>query len=207
MIDLYTTSSPNGYKVTILLEELKLPYRLHHIKISNGDNKTAAFLKMSPHGRIPIIKDQATRIVVFESAAILLYLAEKSGNLISTNPKSRWQTLQWLMFNSATLAPLLGQRVNYEIFEAKKIIPAINRYQKLTIDAFFTMNKHLSTNHYFAGAEYSIADIAAFGWMHICEVCNFKFDGFPHLWRWYQEISNREAVKKGVSLPHRAIGP
>ena len=204
MIELYTTASPNGFKITIMLEELKLPYNLHHIKISYGDNKTDEFLKLSPHGRIPVIKDTETNIIVFESAAILLYLADKTGKLISEHLKTRMQTIQWLMFNSATLAPLLGQRVNYEIFEENKIAPVIQRYQKLTKEAFQTMENHLSSNQYFAGENYSIADISAFGWLHICEVIDFKFNQYPNLWRWYQDLNQRNAVIKGISLPHKA---
>ena len=206
MIELYTTASPNGFKITIMLEELQIPYNLHHIKISNGDNKTEDFLKLSPHGRIPVIKDTETGIVIFESAAILQYLAEKTGKLLSNKLAIRMQTLQWLMFNSATLAPLLGQRVNFELFEDNKIDAAIQRYQKLTVEAFSTMNKHLSENSYFAGEHYSIADIVAFGWLHICEVIDFKFNHFTHLWRWYQQLAKRKAVTKGITLPNKAIG-
>lgn len=207
MIDLYTTASPNGYKASIMLEELNLPYTIHHIKISKGDNKTNAFLKLNPHGRIPVIKDNETGIIVFESAAILLYLADKTGKLISKNPKKHWQTMQWLIFNAATLAPLLGQRVNYELFEDKKIKPAIMRYQTLTNEAFSTMDKHLSNHEYFAGDDYSIADIAAFGWMHICQVCEFSFNQYTSLWQWYNIISLRKAVQKGISIPNIATGP
>ena len=206
MIELYTTASPNGFKITIMLEEIQIPYNLNHIKISNGDNKTKDFLKLSPHGRIPVIKDTETEITVFESAAILHYLAEKTGKLLSKNLKTRTQTLQWLMFNSATLAPLLGQRVNYELFEDEKIQAAIQRYQKLSNEAFTTMDKHLATQDYFAGKDYSIADISAYGWMHICQVIDFKFNQHPHLWRWYQQISKRKAVTKGISLPNKAMG-
>ena len=154
-----------------------------------------------------MIKDNETGITIFESAAILLYLAEKTGKFISKKPKEHWQTMQWLMFNSATLAPLLGQRVNYELFEEEKIKPVIKRYQALTNEAFLTMDNHLSNHEYFAGDDYSIADIAAFGWLHICQICEFSFKQHTSLWQWYNKITLRKAVQKGISIPNIATGP
>ena len=135
VIDLYTTSSPNGFKATIALEELALPYTVHHIKIGSGDNRQPAFLSLNPYGRIPVIVDRETNITLFESAAILLYLAEKTGQLLPSDSKGRWTAIQWLQFHSCSMGPILGQRVHFETSDAK-IPTAIERYRRLSEEAF-----------------------------------------------------------------------
>lgn len=115
-LHLYTDSSPNGFKITIALEELGLPYTLHHVRIEEGEHRRPDFLKLNPHGRIPVLVDAAAGITLFESAAILLYLAEKTGRLLPDAPAARWDAILWLMFHSSSMGPLLGQRVHYECF-------------------------------------------------------------------------------------------
>jgi GST-like protein len=206
MIQLYTDSSPNGFKITIALEELGLPYTLRHVRIDEGDNRQPEFLRLNPHGRIPVLVDSDTGITLFESAAILLYLAEKTGRLLPSNPRARWEAIQWLVFHSSSVGPLIGQRVYFEIFAADKIPEAITRYRRLTNEAFATLDHHLATHSYLAGDEYSIADIAHFGWTHIARIIDFDFSTYPHLSAWHERVAMRPAVHRGVALPAPATG-
>ncbi|WP_426123290.1 glutathione S-transferase family protein [Pararhizobium sp. PWRC1-1] len=205
MIDLYTDSSPNGFKATIALEELALPYRLHHIDIDQGEQP--AFLALNPHGRIPVIVDHETGVTLFESAAILLYLAEKSGQLLPQATLARWEAIKWLQFHSSSIGPLLGQRVHFEMFAEAKIPAAIERYRRLTEDAFAVLDGRLATNEWLAGENYSVADIANFGWTHIAVICGFGFTHHQHLTRWHDHVALRPAVQRGISLPAPATGP
>ncbi len=207
MIDLYTDASPNGFKATIALEELALPYRLHHVKIEDGAHRQPAFLAMNPHGRIPVITDDETGITLFESAAILLYLADKTGKLLPQAPKARWEAIKWLQFHTSSMGPILGQRVHFEIFASDKIPAAIERYQNLAEDAFAVLDGRLAGNPWLAGEDYSIADIASFGWTHIALICGFTFSHHRHLTRWHAQVSERPAVQRGISLPAPATGP
>jgi len=204
---LYTDSSPNGFKITIALEELGLPYSLRHVHIDQGEHREAEFLQLNPHGRIPVLVDQGTGITLFESAAILLYLAEKTGRLLPANPAPRWSAIKWLMFHASSMGPLLGQRVHYELFESNPNQAVIQRYQGLTEATFATLDNQLKDNHWLAGAEYSIADIATFGWMHIARLIDFDFQDFSHLSAWFDRVSQRSAVQRGISLPQPATGP
>lgn len=202
MIDLYTDSSPNGFKVTIALEELGLPYHLHHVHIDAGEHRKPAFLALNPHGRIPVIIDNETGIRLFESAAILLYLAEKSGKLLPQSPLARWEAIKWLQFHSSSIGPIIGQRVHFELFAEEKNKAAIERYQRLTNEAFAVLDNHLADGRpYLAGDNYSIADIAQFGWAHIAQIIDFDFSQFRQLETWYQRVVQRPAVCKGITLP------
>lgn len=207
MIDLYTDASPNGFKATIALEELALPYRLHHIAIDKGEHRQPAFLALNPHGRIPVITDHETGVTLFESAAILLYLAEKSGQLLPQAPLARWEAIKWLQFHSSSVGPLLGQRVHFEMFAGTKIPDAIERYRRLTEDAFAVLDGQLSANEWLAGDTYSVADIANFGWTHIATICGFGLAHHQHLTRWHDQVALRPAVQRGISLPAPATGP
>ncbi|MGU3575624.1 glutathione S-transferase family protein [Brucellaceae bacterium C25G] len=207
MIDLYTDSSPNGFKVTIALEELAYPYRLHHVDIENGKQRLPDFLALNPHGRIPVIVDHEVNITLFESAAILLYLAEKTGKLLPQNNKDRWEAIKWLSFHASSMGPILGQRVHFEIFAKEKIPSAIERYRNLTEATFKVLDDQLAKNDWLAGDEYSIADIATFGWTHIAAICGFKFAQYQNLNRWHNQVADRPAVKRGISLPAPATGP
>ncbi|WP_156292241.1 glutathione S-transferase family protein [Serratia oryzae] len=206
MIQLYTDSSPNGFKATIALEELGLPYTLRHVRIEEEDNRKPEFLRLNPHGRIPVLVDNDTGITLFESAAILLYLAEKTGQLLSSTPKVRWETLQWLVFHASSVGPLIGQRVYFEIFAAAKIPEAVAHYRRLTDEAFATLDNHLATHAYMAGDDYSIADIAHFGWTHIMRIIDFDFSTYRHLSTWHERVAARPAVQRGIALPALATG-
>lgn len=207
MIDLYTDSSPNGFKVTIALEELGLPYRLHHVRIDRGEHRLPAFLALNPHGRIPVIVDNETGITLFESAAILLYLAEKSGQLLPAGLAARWETIKWLQFHSSSVGPVIGQRVYFELFAEEKNPIAIERYRQLTNDSFAVLDNQLANGHlWLAGEDYSIADIAQFGWTHIAQIIDFDFSQHRYLSAWYQRVAQRPAVRKGITLPAPATG-
>ena len=206
MIHPYTDSSPNGFKITIALEELGLPYTLHPIRIDQGENRRPEFLRLNPHGRIPVIQDDETGITLFESAAILLYLADKTGHLLPAAPKPRWQAMQWLVFHAASVGPILGQRVHFELFAEDRQPANIARYQGLTHNAFSTVDARLAEHPYLAGDDYSIADIAHFGWTHIARIVGFDFSAYPHLSAWHERVARRPAVRKGVTLPAPATG-
>lgn len=207
MIDLYTDSSPNGFKVTIALEELGLPYRLHHVRIEMGEHRLPAFLALNPHGRIPVIIDHETGITLFESAAILLYLAEKSRRLLPAEPAERWEAIKWLQYHSSSIGPIIGQRVYFELFAEEKNLAAIERYRRLTNDTFAVLDNQLAKGlPWLAGENYSIADIAQFGWTHIAQIIGFDFSQHQHLSAWYQRMAQRPAVAKGITLPAPATG-
>ncbi|PWC18868.1 glutathione S-transferase family protein [Brenneria corticis] len=207
MIDLYADSSPNGFKATIALEELALPYRLHHVRIDAGEHLRPAFLALNPHGRIPVITDDETGITLFESAAILLYLAEKTGRLLPQEPAARWEAIKWLQFHAASVGPIIGQRVHFELFAEEKNPAAIDRYRRLTDDAFAVLDGHLADGRpYLAGDDYSIADIAHFGWTHIARIIDFDFSQHRRMSVWHERVAQRPAVRKGVTLPAPATG-
>ena len=206
MMELYTDSSPNGFKATIALAELGLPYRLRHVRIEQGEHRLPAFLALNPHGRIPVLVDLDTGIAVFESAAILLYLAEKTGRLLPAQPQQRWAAITWLAFHAASMGPMLGQRVHFEIAQGGANAAATAHFRQLSEAALATMDGRLAGNAYLAGDEYSIADIASFGWLHIAQLVGFDFSAWPHLGAWYARVAARPAVQLGVTLPAPAIG-
>ncbi|ASC65613.1 glutathione S-transferase [Achromobacter denitrificans] len=201
MIDLYTDSSPNGFKATIALEELALPYRLHHVRIDAGEHRRPEFLALNPHGRIPVIADDETGITLFESAAILLYLAEKTGSLLPARTQERWEAIKWLQFHASSVGPIIGQRVHFERFATARDPAAIERYRRLTEDAFTVLDRRLAEHPYLAGDDYSIADIAHFGWTHIARIIDFDFSRHRHLSDWHERVAARPAVSKGITLP------
>lgn len=207
LLHLYTDSSPNGFKITIALEELGLPYVLHHVRIDDGAHRHPDFLKLHPHGRIPVLVDAARGITVFESAAILLYLADRTGKLLPTAGVARWDAITWLMFHSASVGPILGQRVHAEMFADTPHSPSIARYRRLSTEFFATLDQRLADRPWLAGEEYSIADIAGYGWMHIARLIGFDFSAYPRLSAWHLRMSQRPAVQRGVQLPEPATGP
>ncbi|TDF77543.1 glutathione S-transferase family protein [Pseudomonas sp. H9] len=204
---LYSDSSPNGFKITIALEELGLPYTLKHVNIELGEQRSTQFLALNPHGRIPVLVDTATSVTLFESAAILLYLAEKTGRLLPSDPATRWSAIKWLMFHTSSMGPILGQRVHYELFEDSADHAVVERYRRLTEETFSTLDNQLKDNLWLAGATFSVADIANFGWLHIARIIDFDFSRFNHLSNWYERVNQRPAVQRGISLPQPATGP
>ncbi|MFY0475944.1 glutathione S-transferase family protein [Achromobacter marplatensis] len=206
-LHLYTDSSPNGFKITIALEELAVPYLLHPVRIDLGEHRHPDFLALNPHGRIPVLHDADTGITLFESAAILLYLADKTGRLLPADPAARWEAITWLMFHSASMGPLLGQRVHAECFAEDRHEASIQRYRRLSEDTFAVLDARLAVREWLAGDDFSIADIATFGWMHIARIVEFDFSRHVHLSAWHLRASQRPAVQRGIALPQPATGP
>lgn len=201
MLSLYTAATPNGHKVSIALEELELPYELHLLDLAKQEQKQPAFLAINPNGRIPAIVDHdAEDFAVFESGAILVYLAEKTGKLMPSDAKGRSRVLQWLMFQMAGVGPMMGQANVFFRYFPEKIQPAIDRYQGEVRRLFGVLDRHLASHAYLAD-EYSIADIATFPWVRTHRWSGVAIDDFAHLRRWLAEIRARPAVQRGLERP------
>jgi len=204
MIDLYTWTTPNGYKAAIALEELALDYTVHPIDITTGVQKSPAYLEINPNGRIPAIVDRDNGdFAVFESGAILVYLAELTGRLLPADRKQRSVALQWLMFQVGGLGPMQGQAHVFFRYFDEKIPPAISRYQNETRRIYEVLDRRLASVDYLAG-EYSIADIATFPWVRRHGWAGVSLEGLDHLERWYEAIADRPAVRRGLDVPHPA---
>lgn len=203
MIDLYTSPTPNGYKVTITLEELGLPYHVHPIDLASGAQKEPWFTAINPNGRIPAMIDRANGdFAVFESGAMMLYLAEKEGKLISADEKGRSRVVQWLMFQMGGLGPMMGQANVFARYFPEVIPAAIDRYRRESRRLLEVLDGHLAAHEYLAG-DYSIADIANFAWARIYEWPGVSIDGLGNLSRWMDAIAARAAVQRGVAIPPR----
>lgn len=202
MITLYTAPTPNGHKISIALEEMALDYRVVPLDLSSNEQKESPFVDLNPNGRIPAIVDHDNEdFVVFESGAILIYLAEKTGKFYSQNPKLRSQQLQWLMFQMSGVGPMMGQANVFYRYFPKKIPEAIERYQNEGRRLFEVMNNQLANNKYLAGDEYSIADISTFTWVNIHEWSGVDISDLDHLQRWLNELSQRPACIRGLAIP------
>ena len=205
MIDLYTAATPNGHKISIALEELALPYTLHALDLASGEQKEPWFLAINPNGRIPAIVDRAEDdFAVFESGAILLYLAEKTGRLLPHDARGRSRVVQWLMFQMGGIGPMMGQANVFFRYFPEKIQPAIDRYQGECRRLFRVLDGHLRDHEYLAG-DYSIADIANWAWVRTHRWSGIDIDDLPHLGRWRDQIRSRPAVQKGIAAPPSAI--
>lgn len=204
MIDLYTHTTPNGRKISIMLEEVELPYKFHQVHINQGQQFTPEYLAINPNGKIPAIVDHDAGITVFESGAILTYLAEKTGKLLPTEPKARYQTLQWLFFQVAGVGPMFGQLSFFTHFAPEKVPYALERYGKETYRIYGVMDKRLESNEYIAGDFYSIADIAIFPWVGAYEFMGTSLDEYPNLKRWFTTTQQRPAVQRGMVIPPAA---
>jgi glutathione S-transferase len=203
MIDLYTSPTPNGHKISIALEEMALPYRVIPIDLSKGEQKKPEFLQMNPNGRIPVIVDRDNDdFVVFESGAILVYLGELSGKCYPVEAKKRSQVLQWLMFQMGGVGPMMGQANVFFRYFPEKIPPVIDRYQHEVKRLFTVLNGHLAAHEYLAG-DYSIADIANYAWVRTFNWSGVAIDDLPDLQRWLNAIGERPAVKAGLEVPGR----
>lgn len=202
MIELYTAATPNGQKISIALEEMGLPYKVNAFDLSTNQQKEPEFTAINPNGRIPAIVDKDNDdFPVFESGAILLYLAEKTGKFLPVDPKARSQVIQWLMFQMGGVGPMMGQANVFFRYFPEKIQPAIDRYQKEGRRLFEVMDSQLEHHRYLAGDEYTIADIATWPWVRIYEWSGINIDGLEHLQRWLAEIAQRPAVIKGLTVP------
>jgi GST-like protein len=200
MIDLYTFTTPNGRKASIMLEEVSLPYAVHKIDISKGDQFTPEFIAINPNSKIPAIVDTESGITVFESGAILIYLAEKAGKLLPTETKARSQVMQWLMFQMGGVGPMFGQLNHFKRFAPEQIPYAIERYSKETLRLYGVLDQQLSRHEFIAG-DYSIADIATYPWVAIYEFQGLTLDEYPHLKRWVETLKQRPAVHQGMNIP------
>ena len=201
MIDLYTSATPNGWKATITLEELALPYTLHNVNLSEGEQRAPAFVALNPNGRIPVIVDrEADNFPVFESGAILIYLAEKTGKLMPADARGRSVVIQWLMFQMGGVGPMQGQAVTFERYFPEDVPQARTRYKNETRRLYEVMDRRLGEVEYLAG-EYSIADIATWSWVHTHRWSRIPVDGLDNLQRWIEAICARPAVQRGILLP------
>ncbi|MFS2202032.1 glutathione S-transferase family protein [Pseudomonas sp. Pseusp3] len=204
MIDLYTAATPNGHKVSIVLEELGLPYTVHALSFDKKEQKSADFLKINPNGRIPAIVDRANGdFAVFESGAILIYLAEQTGKLMPSDPKGRSLVLQWLMFQMGGIGPMQGQANVFFRYFPERLQGAIDRYQHETRRLYEVLDTRLQSVEFLAG-EYSIADIATFPWVRGYEWSGVSVEGLTALQRWMATMEARPAVQRGLQVPQRA---
>jgi GSH-dependent disulfide-bond oxidoreductase len=205
MIQLYTWGTPNGKKVSIMLEEIAMPYEVHPINLGQGDQLKPEYLAINPNNKIPSIIDTdgpgGKPLTLFESGAILMYLAEKSGKLWPSDMRPRYAVIQWLMFQMGGIGPMFGQ-ANYFFRLEEKVPYAIERYHKEALRLYAVLEKALGQNEYLA-REYSIADIATYPWVWRHDIHQVKLEDFPNVKRWYDKISERPEVKRGMEIPKR----
>lgn len=201
MIDLYTAPTPNGHKASVTLEELGLPYVVHPVNLSENEQKQEWYLKLNPNGRIPTIVDREEGdFVVFESGAILIYLAEKAGRLLPSDRKGRSRVIQWLMFQMGGIGPMMGQANVFFRYFPEKIQPAIDRYQHECRRLFEVLDRRLSESEWLAD-DYSIADIANWCWVRTYKWSGVPIDGLQHLRRWLDAMKARPACQRGIEVP------
>ena len=204
MIDVYSSATPNGQKIHIMLEECGLPYRVHHINIGEGDQFKPEFLAISPNNKIPAIVDadgpDGKPMSLFESGAILVYLAGKTGRFLGNTDREKFVTLQWLMFQMGSVGPMLGQANHFRRYAPEKIEYAINRYTNEANRLYGVIDKRLSQSTWLAGDEYTIADIATFPWLRSAQKQGIDWADYPHAKRWFDEIDERPAVKRGLEV-------
>lgn len=201
MIELYTASTPNGWKASVTLEELEIPYNVHAITLSTQAQKEPWFLALNPNGRIPVIVDtENDNFAVFETGAIMIYLAEAAGRLLPTDRNGRSLVMQWLMFQMGGIGPMMGQANVFYRYYPEKIEPAIERYQNESRRLFEVLERRLADNEWLAG-DFSIADIANWCWVRTYKWSGVSVDGLPNLKRWRDAIRNRPACQRGIAVP------
>jgi GST-like protein len=202
MIDLYTSPTPNGHKASVTLEELELPYECHAIDLTKNVQKEEWFLKLNPNGRIPVIVDRDEGdLAVFETGAIMIYLAEKTGRLMPTDVAGRSRTIQWLMFQMGGIGPMMGQANVFYRYFPEKLQPAIDRYQNETRRLFEVLDRGLAENEWLAGDTFTIADIANWCWVRTYKWSGVSVDGLPNMRRWLDAIKQRPACRRGIEIP------
>ncbi len=205
MMDLYTAATPNGHKVSIALEELGLPYTLRVLDLGAGEQKRPEFLAINPNGRIPALVDHsADDFAVFESGACLMYLAEKTGQLMPADAKGRSRVVQWLMFQMGGVGPMMGQANVFFRYFPERIQSVIDRYQGESKRLFRVLDTHLQAHEFLAG-DYSIADIANWAWVRTHRWSGVEIDDLPHLKRWRDQIRARPAVQRGIERPAASL--
>jgi GST-like protein len=201
-IQLYTWQTPNGHKASIMLEETGLPYEVHLVDIETGEQRAPAFLALNPNNKIPVITDPDRGRIMFESGAILTYLAERSGKLLPADAGERLTALQWTLFQAAHLGPTLGQLWNYKDFASEKIPTVIGRFEAEAARVFRVLDGTLGRRSHLAGEAYGIADIMSWPWIHAALVhIGLDLDASPNLRRWYESVAARPAVQRGLRVP------
>ena len=204
MIDVYSWATPNGHKVHIMLEECGLPYRVHAVNIGAGDQFKPGFLAISPNNKIPAIVDSegpdGREISMFESGAILVYLAAKTGRFLPAGDRAKYEVLQWLMFQMGSVGPMLGQAHHFRMYAPEKLPYAVDRYSNEAKRLYNVIDKRLSSSEWLAGAEYTIADIATWPWLRSWKNQGIVLDEYPHLKAWFGKIDARPAVQRGVRV-------
>jgi GST-like protein len=211
MIEVYSWATPNGHKVHIMLEECGLPYRVHPVDIGTGAQFAPEFLAISPNNKIPAITDpdgpDGKPISLFESGAILLYLAGKTGRFLPAGTAAKYEVLQWLMFQMGGVGPMLGQAHHFRIYAPEKIPYAVDRYTNEATRLYGVMNKRLAKSKYLGGAEYSVADMAVYPWLRSWKNQGIDWNDHPHLRGWFDEIGARPAVQRGCEVLASARKP
>lgn len=202
MIDLYTWTTPNGRKISIMLEELGLPYNAIGVNIGKKQQFEPDFLKISPNNKIPAIVDQDEGISLMESGAILIYLAEKTGQLMPQSGRAKWEVIEWLMMQMGSVGPMLGQTHHFVFYNEGKAPYAEERYLRENARIYGVLDRRLGGNEYLAG-DYSIADIATWPWISRYPRQRMDLHEYPNLLRWYLEIAARPAVQKGYVVPEK----
>ena len=205
MIDLYTWPTPNGHKAAVMLEETGLDYRVHPVDIANGEQFAADYVTINPNGKIPTIVDQdgpgGGPFAVFESGAILIYLAEKTGRLLSADPRRRSQAIQWLMFQVGGIGPMFGQAQHFRRFAPQPLPYAIQRYSTEAARLYGVLDKRLAASEFLAEGDYSIADIASYPWVARHEWQGVALADYPNVRRWIETVGQRPAVQRGMQVP------
>ncbi len=204
MLEVYSWPTPNGHKVHIMLEECGLAYRVHPVDIGAGEQFAPDFLALSPNNKIPALTDpdgpDGRPISLFESGAILLYLAGKTGRLLPADVAGKYEVLQWLMFQMGSVGPMLGQAHHFRLYAPQKLPYAIERYTHEAQRLYGVLNKRLAHTTYVGGRDYSIADIAVFPWLRSWKNQGVEMADYPHLKGWFDEIAKRPAVQRGVAV-------
>ena len=205
MIELYTAPTPNGWKVSILLEETGLPYAVHWVDIGKGEQFAPEFLRISPNNRIPAIVDTAPAdggapVPVFETAAILVYLAEKAGQFLPTDLRGRKEVLEWLAWQVAGLGPMLGQHGHFALYAPERLPYPTERYRRETLRLYGVLDRRLEDRAYIAADQYTIADMACWPWIRTWKAQGIPLEDFPNVRRWYDALKERDGLRRGVAL-------
>ena len=204
ILQVYSWPTPNGHKVHIMLEECGLPYQVHSVNIARGEQFDPAFLRISPNNKIPALTDphgpDGRPMHVFESGAILLYLSSKTGKFMPSSTRGKFEVLQWLMFQMASVGPMLGQTHHFRIYASEKIPYAIDRYTNETKRLYGVMDKRLVSSPYLGGRAYSIADMAVYPWLRSWQNQGIDWADHPHLKAWYDKVEARPAVQRGIHV-------
>ena len=203
MIELYTSGTPNGWKVSMALEEMGMDYHVNIINLGKGEQRDPGYLKICPNGRIPAIVDSQTGISIFESGAILLYLAEKSGKLMPADLAGRYDVMQWVMFQMAGIGPMQGQAVAFVRYFPEEVPQAIERYRNESRRLYEVLNRQLSDRDYLTG-EYSIADIANYSWVRSWYWARVDIEGLDNLQTWMQRMADKPGIQRGCEIPQGA---